>query len=65
MNVLNYAADGFTSSDMLNGQQAMISWSARDKANDLLPIEHFRIPFKPLETLKNKRTKIDGVAAVV
>ena len=50
---------------MLNGQYAMLSWSARDKVNDLLPIEHFRIPFKPLETLKNKSKEFNMVYAVL
>ena len=68
--VLNYAADGFTSSDVLHGAPPAISWHARIRVGDPFPTEEEeedgrrggwwfsreRIPiWKPLERLKNLR----------
>lgn len=48
--VQNYAADGFTSEDIINGDIPKISMSFRERIGD--PYPKFEKIFKPLEALK-------------
>mmetsp|Transcript_54916 Transcript_54916/g.117845 ORF Transcript_54916/g.117845 Transcript_54916/m.117845 type:complete len:299 (+) Transcript_54916:75-971(+) len=50
--ITNFAADGFTSTDLLNGAVPVISWVKRQKAGDPFPDCGEDRIFSPLELLK-------------
>jgi len=51
--IVNYAADGFTSGDVLNGAYPSISFAARHAAGDPFPVKRFEAGlFKPLSAMR-------------
>ena len=73
-NVVNYAADGFTTSDVLNGGNPLLSRSVRERAGDSLPgwgaerDECAQGPFEPLkhvEILARKSAASDSMGITV
>ena len=61
-NVLNYAADGFTTDDVLNGGKPILSSAARERAGDALPQteESSRGVFEPLKHIEDLARKSGG-----
>lgn len=65
-NVLNYAADGFTSDDVLNGGKPLLSRAARESAGDSLPgwgtdaEESSLMLFEPLKHVEDLVRKSGG-----
>lgn len=55
--IVNWAADGFTSDDVLNGGSADISRSAREAYGDPFPTAN---PFSPLQLLEHDEGKGEG-----
>ena len=55
--VTNLAADGFTSTDVLRGAPAAISYRAREQAGDPLPTSSPMEIFHPLAELKAMASK--------
>jgi len=53
-NIVNYAADGFNSKDVLHGSFPSISFEARQSAGDPFPVAGFESGvFKPLDALRH------------